>query len=148
MTTRRNEPITFYIDRCLGSKRIAETLKQAGITVETHDKHFAQNAQDVEWLPEVGKREWVVLTKDANISKNQLERIAVANANIKMFILASQSLSGKDMADIFLKAIVKMQEFVRKHDAPFIAKIYKSGKIEMWKDHQTLLEELEEWQAS
>ena len=47
------------------------------------------------------------------------------------------------MADIFLKPIVKMQEFVRKHDAPFIAKIYKSGKIEMWKDHQTLLEELE-----
>jgi hypothetical protein len=41
-----------------------------------------------------------------------------------------------------------MQEFVRKHDAPFIAKIYKNGKIQMWKDDQTLLEELEQWKPS
>jgi hypothetical protein len=67
--------------------------------------------------------------------------MAVANANIKMFILAAQNLNGEDMAAIFLKAIVVMQEFVRRHDAPFIAKIYKNGRVEMWKDCQALLDE-------
>ncbi len=141
MAPIEDQPIVFYIDRCLGGKIISEILQNAGVKVETHDRHFAQNAKDVDWLPQVGNKGWVVLTKDANISKNHLERIAVANANIKMFILASQNLSGQDMAAIFLKNFVKMQEFVRNYDAPFIAKIYKNGDIELWKSAESLLEE-------
>ena len=59
-----------------------------------------------------------------------------------MFTLASQNLSGKQMADIFLKSVNKMQEFVRKHPAPFIAKVYRDGRVEMWKDAQTLKDEV------
>ena len=138
------QSITFFVDRCLGSKSIVEILQSTGINIEIHDKHFDKGAQDVDWLPEVGKRGWVVLTKDANIGKHTLERIAVTRAQIKMFVLASQSLSGTDMAAIFLKAIVAMQEFVREHPAPFIAKIYRDGKILMWKDKQMLEEELKQ----
>ncbi|WP_071188231.1 hypothetical protein [Trichormus sp. NMC-1] len=127
----QSQSITFFIDRCLGKKSIAETLRTAGIIVEIHDDHFDKGALDVDWLPQVGEKGWVVLTKDDRISKNQIERIAVARAQIKMFVLASQNLSGKDMSEIFLKAIVPMQEFVRKHPAPFIAKIYRDGKINL-----------------
>lgn len=136
------QSITFFVDRCLGSKSIVEMLQSTGINIEIHDQHFDKGAQDVDWLPEVGKRGWVVLTKDANIGKHTLERIAVTRAQVKMFVLASQSLSGTDMAAIFLKAIVAMQEFVREHPAPFIAKIYRDGKVSMWKDKQMLEEEL------
>ena len=86
-----------------------------------------------------------MLTKDDRISKNQLERIAVARALIKMFVL---NLRGEDMAAIFVKAIVSMQEFVRKHPAPFIAKIYRDGKISLWKDSQELLTELKSFDES
>ena len=127
MTTGSEPEITFFIDRCLGKKLIATAFKSSGIAVEIHDNHFSQNAIDVDWLPEIGKRGWVVLTKDARISQNHLERMAVTNAGIKMFTLASQNLSGKKMADIFLGAVTKMQEFVRKHPAPFIAKVYRFG---------------------
>lgn len=137
-----SQPITFFIDRCLGSKRIAEALRHTGINIEIHSDHFAPGAPDVEWLPEVGKRGWVVLTKDANIGKRTLEKVAVTRANIKMFTLSSQQLSGDDMVVIFQKAIVPMQEFVRKNPAPFIAKIYRDGSIDLWKGSQTLLEDL------
>lgn len=142
-----NQPqsITFFIDRCLGNKRIVETLRGAGITVEIHDEHFEKGAQDVNWLPEIGKRGWVVLTKDGRISNNLIERIAVARAQVKMFIFASQSVSGEKMASIFLKAIVPMQEFVRKHPAPFIAKIYRDSSITMWKDSEKLVEESQQF---
>jgi len=136
------QPTIFFIDRCLGGKCVAEVLRKSGITVETHDDHFDKGAQDVEWIPKVGQRGWIVLTKDKNISKNHLERLAVASAGIKMFILASQDLSGSDMAAIFLKSIIAMQEFVRKHPAPFIAKIYRDGSIRLWQGNQALLEEL------
>jgi hypothetical protein len=53
----------------LGGKRIAEVLRNAGISVEIHDGHFDKGAQDVDWLPDVGRRGWIVLTKDARIGK-------------------------------------------------------------------------------
>ena len=142
MTTGSKPGVTFFIDRCLGKRLIAKTFQSSGIAVEIHDDHFSEDAQDVDWLPEIGKRGWVVLTKDARISKNCLERMAVTSAGISMFILASQNLSGKQMADIFLGAVTKMQKFVRTYPAPFIAKIYRDGRVEMWKDAQTLLDEL------
>jgi predicted nuclease of predicted toxin-antitoxin system len=135
--------ITFYIDRCLGNKIIVETLREAYISVEIHDEHFAKDAPDTEWIPEVGKKGWIVLTKDARISKNQLERLAIANAKVKMFILTSQNLSGQDMANIFLLAIPNMRELIRINSAPFIAKIYKNGSVKIWKDAEDLLSELD-----
>ncbi|MEH2464175.1 hypothetical protein [Nostoc sp.] len=83
------QSITFFIDRCLGNRRIVEMLRSAGVTIKIHDKHFDKGAQDVDWLPQVGKMGKVVLTKDGKISNNLLERIAVARAQVKMFIFAS-----------------------------------------------------------
>jgi PIN like domain len=135
--------ITFFIDRCLGSKSIVTALRQTGITVEVHEDHFPANSPDVDWLPEVGQRGWVILTKDANIARRTLEKIAVARAGIRLFTLTSQNLAGTDMIEIFTRAIVPMQNFIHKHPAPFIAKIYRDGRIEMWRDHQYLLKNLD-----
>ncbi len=136
--------ITFFIDRCLGSKRIVTALRQAGITVEIHDDNFAPDAPDVDWLPIVGKQGWVVLTKDANIARRPLERMAVARSEVCLFILTSQNLSGNDMIEILIKAIGPMQNLVHKHPAPFIAKIYRDSKVEIWRDREALSEELNE----
>ncbi|MDB9314899.1 hypothetical protein PN462_17425 [Spirulina sp. CS-785/01] len=54
--TSASSTVTFFIDRCLGKHPILETLRATGITVEIHDDHFPQNAQDVEWIPEIGRR--------------------------------------------------------------------------------------------
>ncbi len=35
-----------------------------------------------------------------------------------------------------------MQEFVRNNNAPFIAKVYRDARVEMWKDAPTLLTEI------
>jgi PIN like domain len=133
---------TFFIDRCLGNKLIVETLYGAGVSVEIHDDHFAQAAQDIDWIPEVGQRGWTILTKDARIGQNKLERLAVASAQVRMFTLASQNLSGQDMADVFLLAIPEMEKFIDRHPAPFIAKVYRDGMVKKWKDDVSLLAEL------
>jgi len=95
-------------------------------------------------MPEVGKRGWIILTKDVAIGRNQLERQAVAYAGIRMFALASQNLSGREMAEIFRVAILEMQKFIEKNPAPFIAKVYREGKVRSWKTQADLLAELEE----
>ena len=60
MSSPSSQTTTFFIDRCLG-KKLATVLRAQGHTVELHDSHFAK---DVDWLPTVGQRGWVVLTKD------------------------------------------------------------------------------------
>lgn len=132
----------FFVDRCLGSKTVPQALRKSGAIVEFHDDHFAKDAKDTEWLPEVGKKGWIVLTKDAHIGKRTLERIAVTRAGIRMFVLASQNLSGADMAEIFKQAIRAMQEFAQANPAPFIAKVYREGRVEEWKNQEELLAEI------
>src|SRR6266511_4327650 len=91
------EPITFFIDRSLG--HIAgQMLRDAGAKVEFHDDHFAQDATDADWLPEVGAKGWVVLTKDKRIRFRALEREALMAAKVGVFVLASsKGLTGKQM---------------------------------------------------
>lgn len=141
MSSPSSQTTTFFIDRCLG-KKLATVLRAQGYTVELHDSHFAKDAKDVDWLPIVGQRGWVVLTKDERIAKRFLERLAVASAGVKMFVLVSQNLSGTDTAAAFTKAIPAMQQFLQTNPAPFIAKVYQDGDISSWKDHQALLDEL------
>jgi ABC-type lipoprotein release transport system permease subunit len=43
-----------------------------GHDVRPYYDHFSGVA-DVEWLPAIGELRWVLLTKDKNIRKNQLE---------------------------------------------------------------------------
>lgn len=61
------EPSVFFIDRSLGKKIVAQALRDIGETVEIHDDHFAPDAKYEDWLVEVGKRGWIVLTKDDRI---------------------------------------------------------------------------------
>ncbi|RFP58920.1 MAG: hypothetical protein BJG00_010545 [Limnothrix sp. CACIAM 69d] len=135
------KPLVFFVDRCLGRK-VFNALKQAGLTVKFHDDEFAQGTEDQDWLLVVGQRGWIVLTKDQAIGRNSIERIAVASANVRFFTLNRQDCTGAEMADIFCKAIGAMQNFIRKHPAPFMAKVNRAGKVEGWRDRDELLREI------
>ncbi|MDF5722835.1 MAG: hypothetical protein PUP91_20630 [Rhizonema sp. PD37] len=90
----QSQSIIFFVDRYLGNKTVVETLRNSGITVEIHDDHFHKSAQDVDWVPEIGKRGWVVLTKDANIGKRTSEKIAVVREKVKMLGLTQKLPKG------------------------------------------------------
>lgn len=143
MTPAASQTTIFFIDRCLGRKKLAQALRALNLTVEIHDDHFAKDALDIDWLPEVGCQGWIVLTKDERIGKRTIERLAVASANVKMFVLTSQNLSGADTISAFIKAMTAMKSFARENPSPFIAKIYRDGRVSAWKNYQTLQEELE-----
>ncbi len=123
------EPIVFFLDRALGNKVIADALRAAGAEVRIHSDHFAAAAPDAEWLIEVGRQGWIVLTKDSKIRYRTIERMALINARVGAFVLVSGNLSGLAMADVFVKALPAMRKFVAKNPPPFIARVYRDGKI-------------------
>jgi hypothetical protein len=132
----------FFIDRCLGKHPIFEKLRETGIRVEIHDDHFPPNTLDADWIPKIGEWGWIILTKDARIARNTLERQAVARAEIRMFTLASGNLTGEETAIAFQKALEPMLKFIEKNDSPFIAKIYRDGRVQVWKTATDLLNEI------
>lgn len=138
--TPSTEPI-FFIDWCIG-KTVANALVAAGAQVEHHGDHFKQDTPDTEWLTVVGDRGWVVLTKDKAIAKNQLELMAIASAQVKVFILASGNLTRQEMADLFADVLSKLKKFAQGNQAPFIAKVFKGRRVEPWKNRTQLLKML------
>jgi predicted nuclease of predicted toxin-antitoxin system len=135
---KADKPI-FFIDRALGKKYVADALRSVGANVEVHADHFSPDAPDIEWLPEVSFRGWLILTKDDEIGRNFLEQMAIASSDAKVFVLSLRNLTGEEMAEIFVQAIERMEKFARSNQSPFIAKIYKYGKVRVWKNHTQLL---------
>ena len=86
---KQPDPLTFFLDRNLGKHIIADILREAGALVEVHDDHFPAGAKDNEWLPAVGEKGWVVLTKDQRIRYRGLELKALEEAQVKAFVLTS-----------------------------------------------------------
>lgn len=128
----------FFIDWCFG-KTVANALRAAGALIEHHGDHFEQNTPDIEWLSIVGERGWVVLTKDKAIAKNQLELMAIARAEVKVFILASGNLTRQEMAALLVDVLEKLKKFAQGNQAPFIAKVYQGRRVELWKNRTQLL---------
>ena len=111
---------TFFIDRCLGGKTIVEALRNAGATVEPHDAHFVQNAQDVDWIPIIAERGWAILTKDKNIRRRHTEREALLLSLARVFTLTSGNMRGVDMANLFISHLPQMEQIVQTQPAPFV----------------------------
>lgn len=132
----------FFVDRSLGKRQVAAALSSVGALVEIHDDHFATDALDTEWLPEVARRNWIILTKDEKIAYRTLEQVAIAQSNARVFVLVSGNLSGLEMGQAFGKALTAMERFVEKHPSPFMAKVYKSGEVKAWKGRDQLLDYL------
>jgi hypothetical protein len=100
---------TLFVDRSLGRHQVATALRNAGARVEVHDAHFRPDCPDDEWLPEVGRRGWVVLTKDARIRYRPSERSALERAGVVAMVLTAGNLTGAEMAKLFVKSLGRIE---------------------------------------
>ncbi len=100
-----------------------------GAKIEIHDDHFAQDTDDIRWLTEVGKRSWIVLSKDERIRHHPLELYALKTAKVGAFFLMSKGLSGDEMAAIFVKAMPNILNACGSSKPPFVFLVYRYGKI-------------------
>ena len=100
-----------------------------GERVEVHEDHFPEDARDEEWLIEVGRRGWIALSKDQKIRYRTPEVLAVQKARCRLFVLTPGSLHGREMAEVFIKALPAMKRFVLRTPSPFIANVTRRGSV-------------------
>jgi hypothetical protein len=123
------EPFTFFVDRSLGSGVVVQALRAAKERVLIHDDHFAADAPDTEWLMKVGAHGWVVLTKDARIRTNALERDALMTAKVAAFMLGRGDSSGPTMARAFVAALPRIKTTLRRYDVPLVGVVSIVGNV-------------------
>jgi predicted nuclease of predicted toxin-antitoxin system len=139
--SKKRPRITFFIDHCVSQRIVPEALRAAGALVETHIDHFPVDARDIDWLPEVSDRGWVVITKDWGLNSNLLELQAIAAANARVFILSSGNYTGLQMADILVNSLDRLEKVARGNQPPFIARIMANGRVTIHRN-QTQLRKL------
>jgi predicted nuclease of predicted toxin-antitoxin system len=110
---------------------VATALRTAGVEVEIHDDHFAQNATDAHWLAVVGQRNWVVLTKDDRIRYHPAELQALRQASVAAFILTAKNLTGPEMAAAFVAALPGIHKTLASQSRPFVAAVDRHGRIRL-----------------
>jgi len=106
---------------------VGEALARAGARIERHKDHFRDDAPDAEWLAEVGRRGWVVLTKDDAIRRNPLELNALLAGNVRAFILTSANMTGEDMANVLAGHIGRIERLARSRRGPFVALVTRAS---------------------
>ena len=128
---RPEPPLTYFVDECLGRHYVVEALRAAGAHVEVHHVHFADGTPDAEWLPTIGARQWVVLTKDRNIRRRDLEIRAIVQARVRAFVLTAADLTGPEQAEAFVRALPKMNRMAVGSRGPLIGRVGAKGGISM-----------------
>jgi predicted nuclease of predicted toxin-antitoxin system len=129
---RRLKPqYDFFVDECVSSRTVPPVLRADGHTVYLERQEFGEGAQDVDWLPPVGSRGWILITKDKNIRKRPLEMKALLGGNVRAFVLTAGNLRGEQQAEIFAKALPKMLRILAKTPAPFVAHVTATAQVEV-----------------
>ena len=134
--------LTFFIDRDLGNKIFPDILRSAGISIERHTDHFAQDAKDPEWIPAVGERGWFVVTHDHRMRYKPFELDAIMRSGLGLFVLRGHAPVA-ELAENFLNTFERIRAVALSEQRPFIAKVLrpspvseialgKPGRVELW----------------
>jgi len=110
-------------------RALGRRLAEEGVSVELHNDHFSQGTPDAEWLPVVGQRGWVVLTKDTRIRYRPHEKQALLAAGVRAFAFTSGSLSGAEMSEAIVRALPRMQKLLAAHPRAFVARITATSDV-------------------
>jgi hypothetical protein len=117
--------LEFFADRNLGTRIFPVVLRKAGVIVHLHQDHFPQGAPDVEWVPEVAKRGWPIISPDLRISQHRLEVAAIMTSGAAMFCLSGGHNMGEAQALNFLRCLPSVLRVLEMTERPFIAKVYQ-----------------------
>lgn len=121
---------TFFLDRNLGTKRVAEAMRKAGANIEVHADHFSPEGSDEEWLSACGMRGWIALTLDYRIRYRVTELQALHRHKVKAFLIArAGQLNGEMLCQLLVGRLPKFVALTLQTPAPFAYRVTPTGVI-------------------
>jgi hypothetical protein len=134
--------VVFFTDRDLGLQ-FPGILRDAGLSVERHNDHFAHDCEDDVWLGEVAARGWIGLTHDSRIRYKPNELAAIVQHKATLLVIVGKTPYA-DLARNFVNTLRHVWTFLAAHRPPVIGKVYRpasaelalnakaAGRVELW----------------
>ena len=123
------ELVLFLDENHCRNPHIIEAIEERGLVCEKHLDHFQAGTEDTGWLPVIGERGWCLVTTDARIRRNALEKEAIRANGVRMFYFSRNQLSGKEMGAALRRALPQMEHLVKTQPPPFTASINTKGEV-------------------
>ncbi len=118
-----------FIDRSI-PKGVADALKAVRDDVRWLEDEFQHDTKESVWLPEIGKRGWLVISRDKKIRTRPGERRALVEARVGCFILAQkQNLTRWGYLKLIAASLDEMEEAFARTQKPFIYTVGRTGKL-------------------
>lgn len=95
--------MTFFFDNTF-PRQLVEILKLLKVDAHHLQEDFPANTLDVDWIPEIGKRGWVVVTGDRGISRKPAERKALEEAKT-ISVFMAKGFTSKSIFDLVSSVI-------------------------------------------
>jgi len=96
--------------------------------------HFPQHEStpeesDRDWLKLAGERGWVVLSKNENIRRNQIEIAEILKSGVAAFISTASNITADELAASFLTAMPAIRRVLQRYERPVLATVSRSGTV-------------------
>jgi len=130
MTT---QPRTYYLDANLDGLELLRRLREGGMRCERHRDHFAQDAEDEAWIPEVAAKGWIIVTRDVAIQRRPAERSAWISTGAVVIMVRGDRLSAEEMARMLLTAHAggRLDAFISKRATPMVLHLRPDGRYDV-----------------
>lgn len=120
---------TLFIDICAWSHRLGEALTAVGALFIALTQHFPSNTPDEEWLREVGKQGWILLTRDEKIRRRPNELRAFRDHGAIGFVLTAGNASAADTAALVTRVYPKLIHKAKTAKPPAMFSVTLAGTI-------------------
>ena len=120
---------TLFIDICAWSHRLRDALDALDAPYVALTQHFSTNTPDEEWLQEVGKRGWILLTRDERIRRRPNELQAFRNHGVIGFVLTAGNASAADTAALVTRLYPKLIRKAKAAKPPAMFTVTLAGTI-------------------
>jgi hypothetical protein len=124
--------VKFFFDNTF-PRQLVEILKLLKVDACHLQDEFPANTLDVDWIPEIGERGWVVVTGDRGIARKPAEKKALEEANIVAVFMA-KGFTHKPIFDLvssFVKWWPEIERQASRVKPGTSLQVTINGKVEM-----------------
>jgi hypothetical protein len=97
--------------------------------VFAHDEYFNKRAQDENWLPRVGKKNWRVLTADQEMESLHHESIVAGNVGVFILSDIAKGETYTRWVQMISQCQMQLRHACCRSKRPFVGRISREGKL-------------------
>ncbi|MDG4790737.1 hypothetical protein O7626_41000 [Micromonospora sp. WMMD1102] len=126
--------LRLFLDRSIGTKKIARVLRELGLDVETIQDRYGRAAStvpDERWIHDASRDGRILVGADQRIRYNRLERRTICLSSARCFTFPRGDLSAVEMIDRLTRYLPEIERICTETEGPFVYHLTAGAVVAM-----------------